>query len=208
MCASRAIPGRIIHHCVNRRKRPSRKSTKSGTRPFTPESLVSLWNWVCEHTTKETVSEEELDAKTADLSQATWISKSVFLLNRFRYEHPKFTYRGHTGPVHIPSHLKEVIVAVLGLDNRPQAQTHFRVYSDSRAGTTSSISYTPPQVAELYAFPSSVDCADQCIGLIELGSGYQTQSIQINKGSGPQGCTQIRGMPLLLPVNPTRIVIQ
>jgi hypothetical protein len=30
--------------------------------------LVSLWNWVCEHTTKETVSEEELDAKTADLS--------------------------------------------------------------------------------------------------------------------------------------------
>ena len=125
-----------------------------------------------------TVERVHQGARTVVLSGTISSFNSAFQVDLSEYEHPKFTYRGHTGPVYIPSHLKEVIVAVLGLDNRPQAQTHFRVYSGSRADATSSISYTPPQVAELYTFPSSVDCSDQCIGLIELGGGYQTQNIQ------------------------------
>jgi kumamolisin len=41
------------------------------------------------------------------------------------------TYRGRTGPVHIPSELDGIVTAVLGLDNRPQARPHFRVKRSS-----------------------------------------------------------------------------
>jgi kumamolisin len=125
-----------------------------------------------------TVDRVHAAARTVVLSGAISSFTSAFQVDLSHYEHPKFTYRGHTGPVHIPSHLSEVIIAVLGLDNRPQAQTHFRIYSETRSSETPQISYTPPQVATLYDFPSSVDCKDQCIGIIELGGGYQTEAIQ------------------------------
>ena len=41
--------------------------------------------------------------------------------------HPGGTYRGRTGPVHVPAELSSLIEAVLGLDNRPQAEAHFRM---------------------------------------------------------------------------------
>jgi kumamolisin len=77
--------------------------------------------------------------------------------------------------------LESIIVSVHGLDNRPQAQAHFRIapkqpYS-AQAGPndSSSVSYTAPQVGELYDFPSSATGQGQTIGIIELGGGY-TQS--------------------------------
>jgi kumamolisin len=63
---------------------------------------------------------------------------------------------------------------VFGLDNRPQAKPHFRRRRE-RAGAraaTSSTSYTPPQVATLYDFPTGVDGSGECIALIELGGGF------------------------------------
>jgi kumamolisin len=37
-------------------------------------------------------------------------------------------YRVREGGIHIPASLEGVVEAVLGLDNRPQAQPHFRVH--------------------------------------------------------------------------------
>lgn len=98
-----------------------------------------------------------------------------------RYEHPDFSYRGRTGPIHIPKSLEGVVEAVLGLDNRPQVRTHFKILRDeekllhaNRAGQ----SYTPPQVARLYQFPDDVDCSRQCIGIIELGGGYRADELR------------------------------
>ncbi len=65
-------------------------------------------------------------------------------------------------------------MAVLGLDDRPQAKTHFRLRP---ASVTGAPSYTPLQVAAAYSFPPGADGSGQCIGLIELGGGYRTSDL-------------------------------
>jgi len=93
------------------------------------------------------------------------------------------TYRVREGGIRIPTSLSKIVVAVLGLDNRPQAKPHFRVRNDSvpakgirPSAATTSPSYTPVQVGQLYQFPTT-GAAGQTIGIIELGGGYRTADI-------------------------------
>ena len=94
------------------------------------------------------------------------------------------TYRVREGGIHIPASLSGIIVAVLGLDNRPQAKPHFRVRPSAapaggirpRAATTEP-SYTPVQVGQLYHFPAGATAAGQTIGIIELGGGFRPADI-------------------------------
>jgi kumamolisin len=81
-------------------------------------------------------------------------------------------YRVREGGIHLPESLTGVVEAVLGLDNRPQAQPHFRVLKPL-AGAAAPSSYTPPQVAEAYKFPENSSGAGQTIGIVELGGGYR-----------------------------------
>jgi kumamolisin len=106
----------------------------------------------------------------------------AFDVELLMYALPSGSYRGRTGPVRIPSELDGIITAVLGLDNRPQAEPHFRtrplgLTSHARtqqpAGT-----FTPPQVAHAYNFPAIADGTGQCIAIVELGGGYKTKDIQ------------------------------
>ncbi len=76
------------------------------------------------------------------------------------------TYRGREGSVSVPADLSGVVEAVLGLDNRPQAETRVRIAADA------AVSFTPVQVARLYDFPTNADGTGQCIGIIELGGGF------------------------------------
>lgn len=82
-------------------------------------------------------------------------------------------YRVREGVVHLPKSLIGSVEAVLGLDNRPQAEPHFRVHKLSPRGMSAPSSYTPPQVAAAYQFPSQASGAGQTIGIIELGGGYR-----------------------------------
>ncbi|WAH36777.1 S53 family peptidase [Alicyclobacillus dauci] len=127
-----------------------------------------------------TVEQVNLAARTVILSGTTSSFNQAFAVDLAHYEHPDFTYRGREGAIHVPEHLTDVVVAVLGLDNRPQASPHFRIYNEEAGQTralASQISYTPPQVAQLYNFPTNVNCSDQCIGIIELGGGYTSSNI-------------------------------
>ena len=85
-------------------------------------------------------------------------------------------YRVREGGIHLPAALADSVLAVLGLDNRPQAKPHFRVLKSLAATTAEAVapsSYTPPQVAQAYQFPSTASGAGQTIGIIELGGGYR-----------------------------------
>jgi kumamolisin len=82
-------------------------------------------------------------------------------------------YRVREGGIQVPASLAGVVVAVLGLDNRPQAQPHFRVHQPKFQAATPPSSYTPPQVAEAYQWPANASGAGQTIGIIELGGGYR-----------------------------------
>jgi kumamolisin len=78
-------------------------------------------------------------------------------------------YRGRTGVLTVPSDLSGVIVGIFGLDERPQARAHFR--RRLRPAAKPATSFTPPQVAQAYAFPAG-DGTGQTIALIELGGGF------------------------------------
>lgn len=83
------------------------------------------------------------------------------------------TYRGRTGPLYVPAPLADIITAVLGIDNRPQARARLRIRPAQAAG----VSYTPVQVAEAYAFPSNVTGAGETVGIVELGGGFSTTDL-------------------------------
>jgi kumamolisin len=92
------------------------------------------------------------------------------------------SFRGRAGVLRIPTNLADCVEAVLGLDNRPQATTHFRrmggAGTRSAAARQTDQSYTPVQVAQLYNFPKETTGMGQTIGIIELGGGYQTADLQ------------------------------
>jgi kumamolisin len=106
--------------------------------------------------------------------------------------HEDATYRVREGSITLPTELIGPVEAVLGLDNRPQAQPHFRVFGETgdlsahtaqgsgfaspHAGSAN-VSYTPPQIAALYQFPPNASAAGQTIGIIELGGGYKTADL-------------------------------
>jgi kumamolisin len=82
------------------------------------------------------------------------------------------THRYRTGSLHVPAQLDGIVVAVLGLDNRPQAAPHIRF-----AAAAPAASYTPPQVAGLYNFPAGTDGTGRTVAIIELGGGFSASDL-------------------------------
>ena len=100
-------------------------------------------------------------------------------------------YRVREGSIRVPAELGDAVEAVLGLDNRPQAQPHFRVHA-----AAANTSYTPLQVAQLYQFPQGATAAGQTIGIIELGGGYRTADLSAYfKGLGLKA-PQVTAVPV------------
>ena len=83
-------------------------------------------------------------------------------------------HRYRQGSLVIPAALAGIVTAVLGLDNRPQVNPHFRLSTE--AATPSS--YTPPQVAQAYAFPAGTDGTGQTIAILEFGGGFAASDLQ------------------------------
>ena len=120
------------------------------------------------------VVDEDRGRRTVRLSGSVARLSAAFDVSLDRYEHPAGTFRARAGPLRVPVGLRERLVAVLGLDNRPQARTHFRICP---ANVPGAVAYTPPQVAAAYSFPSGADGSGECVGLIELGGGYRTADL-------------------------------
>lgn len=123
------------------------------------------------------VVQESAARRTVVLSGTVAQFNAAFDVDLQQFEHDGGTYRGRTGPIHLPDELIGIVEAVLGLDNRPQARPHFRNRLTHgnvnwRAALHDPTSFTPPQLASLYNFPAGSG-QGQCIGIIELGGGYR-----------------------------------
>jgi kumamolisin len=116
------------------------------------------------------VVQESAARRTVVLSGTVARFSAAFSVKLRQFEHPGGSYRGRTGPIKLPVVLGGVVEAVLGLDNRPQAQPHFRRLKP--IATATPVSYTPLQVATIYGFPSGTG-KGQCVGIIELGGGFR-----------------------------------
>jgi kumamolisin len=96
-----------------------------------------------------------------------------------RFESPTGSYRGRTGPIHVPAEIAPIVEGVFGLDNRPAARPKLRRIK-GRPGTLATrdaVPLSPPEVAKLYNFPTGVDGTGECIAIIELGGGFVTADL-------------------------------
>jgi kumamolisin len=142
-----------------------------------PESIARVETFARQH--KLTVKEKSAARRTVILSGTVTAMNEAFGVELKEYDHPTGKYRGRTGAIHLPTELHDIVEGVFGLDNRPQAKPHFRRRRGVAGARAESVnlSYTPPQVAALYEFPTGVDGAGECIALIELGGGYETSDL-------------------------------
>jgi len=128
-----------------------------------------------------TVVQSDAAQRTVKLSGSVANFNRAFQVSLYRWQHPSGTYRGRTGSIYIPKDLQGTVVAVLGLDNRPQASPHFRVRSLDPASPArpkqAAGSFTPPQVGALYNYPANASGKGQCIALIELGGGFKAADV-------------------------------
>jgi kumamolisin len=127
-----------------------------------------------------TVSEVSPERRTVKLEGTAANMIQAFEVKLDRYENEKQQYRARTGVIKLPSDLAPSVEAVLGLDDRPQAKTHFRVHDEKtpRAAASAGVSYTPRQVAQLYQFPLDVDGTGQTVGILEFGGGYHPADLK------------------------------
>jgi kumamolisin len=128
------------------------------------------------------VVEENAVRRTVVLSGVVSQFNKAFSVDLQRFEHPGGTYRGRVGTISLPDELVTIVEGVYGLDNRRIANPHFRIRRNpgnvrwETAAQTQAVSYSPPQVATLYGFPTA-GAAGQTIAIIELGGGYRSTDL-------------------------------
>jgi kumamolisin len=126
------------------------------------------------------VIQEHAARRTVVLLGSVAQFQAAFGVQLQRFDHPRGAYRGRQGAIHLPQELDGVVEAVLGLDNRPQAQTHFRVRKPANIRAPSAaapVAFTPIQLAALYGYPEATG-QGECVGIIELGGGFTQADLQ------------------------------
>lgn len=136
-----------------------------------------------------------LAARSIRLRGTATAMAAAFGVDLGGYERAGLRYRGREGSIYLPEELDGVVVAVLGLDNRPTARTHFRIAGPAghltaaarpatapaaRPGTAPAATpagYAPPEIAAAYGFPTGVDGSGQTVAIIELGGGFRTTDL-------------------------------
>jgi kumamolisin len=145
------------------------RSELAATRGADPGDVTALEDFARSHELQ--VIEVDPAGRRVRLSGTAAAMSAAFGVEFQHYAHPESDYRSHGGPVMVPGELSDVVVAVLGLDNRPQAETRFRLSKDPAT------SYTPVAIGELYGVPAGANASGVCVALIELGGGYTASDL-------------------------------
>ncbi len=131
-----------------------------------------------------TVRRENVAQRTVVLVGDLAHMEAAFGVTLKLYELGGVTFRGRSGSITVPSDLAGVVEGVLGLDDRRQAQAHFRLLGSEPDSPVTSImarvvaaAFGAPEVARLYRFPEAYSGAGQTIALIELGGGYRKADV-------------------------------
>jgi kumamolisin len=155
-----------------------------------PASIALVESFAREH--GFTIKETSPPRRTVILSGTVAAMNEAFGVQLKKYQYRGGEYRGRTGLVHLPPELQSVVEGVFGLDNRPQAKPHFRRRREPAGARAQaqSVSYTPIEVATLYDFPTNVNGSGECIGLVELGGGFNPTDLshywkQLNLSAPP-----------------------
>ena len=125
------------------------------------------------------VDSVDLGSRRVHLSGSATTLASMFGTSLVQVESPDPTtgrpvlHRHRQGELSVPAALGGVVVAVLGLDDRPQARALLR--RAHRHATA--VSYTPLQLGSVYRFPEQTTGAGQTLAIIELGGGFAQREL-------------------------------
>jgi kumamolisin len=136
-----------------------------------PEDIPAVEQFAAENDL--TMGEIDMVRRTVVVAGTVANMNEAFGTQLRLYQSPDGIFRTRTGEIYLPVDLAPVVTAVFGLDDRPQASTHFRRLAD-RVGprAVGDTSYTPDAIAKLYNFPAG-NGAGQTVAIIELGGGYR-----------------------------------
>lgn len=96
-----------------------------------PHDVAEVRSFAADHGL--TVDEVDRTRRVVTLSGPADAMQAAFGVTLARYEHEQGSYRGREGAVTVPAGLGDIIVAVLGLDDRPAAQPRLRGAPDGIA---------------------------------------------------------------------------
>jgi kumamolisin len=172
-----------ISEQVQKKRPPLSREEYNATLSAAPADVAKIEQFALAHNL--TVVSTDPVRRRVVLAGSADAMSAAFATELQQYEHPGGTYRGRTGPLHIPDELASIIVGVFGLDDRPQARPHLQrsnveahpIAPDAN-NAARYVSYTPLQISQLYDFPGGNDGSGQCIAIIELGGGYTDSDLQ------------------------------
>ncbi|WP_263383337.1 S53 family peptidase [Granulicella arctica] len=191
--AEKAATGKIVVSVVVRRKSPLNTKTLGKVRLTRTEyaknhaadkaDLKLIKAFATEYGLTVEKDTPKPERRTVLISGSAAAMQKAFGVTLKQVTTDSGSFRIREGAIYVPSELAGVVVAVLGLDNRPQAQPHFRILKESAPGSgirpnaaAANTSFTPVQIAALYGFPTT-GATGQTIGIIELGGGYKTADL-------------------------------
>jgi len=128
------------------------------------------------------VVESSIPRRTMVLKGTVAQMSKAFAVDLGMYETADEKYRGREGPIHLPSGLIGIVEGVFGLDNRKMAHPHVRISEKATVDISPAqaiVPLTPPQVAQLYGFPTAPNASGQTIGIFEFGGGYKPSDVQL-----------------------------
>ena len=154
-----------------------------------PASFDALRTFAHQHGLAVDESTSSLSRRTMVLRGPAQAMEQAFgvELNDYEESGTGRRFHGFSGSVSMPDTHAPLVEAVLGLDARPVAKPHIRFLKDRASsqnqGTgvapdaAQAAAFNPPQVAQLYSFPTSGNGAGQTIGILELGGGYNPSDL-------------------------------
>jgi kumamolisin len=171
-----------------RRRRYLTREELAERRGASAEAAAALRRFADDHGLR--VGRVDLARRTIELSGTVAQFNDAFRTDLRQFQRRGETYRSRVGALHVPAALERSVDAVVGLTNRIQARTRYRRRGPEATAAAAS-SFTPPEVATLYSFPTGVTGSGQCVGILELntpvnpddpdspsGAGYSTADLQ------------------------------
>jgi kumamolisin len=187
---------------VVRRKSPLKAANRLGKERLTraqyrkahaadPDAVKLVRAFAKEYGLTPEAGTPQPEHRTIKLTGTVAAMEKAFGVKLAQKTHEGATYRVREGSIHLPQELVGLVEAVLGLDNRPQATSHFRVFGSTESSANvagaegfakphagaANTSFTPVQIGQLYQFPAGATATGQTIGIIELGGGFRAADI-------------------------------
>ena len=193
--AGALLGGERVEVTVRVRRRAGAGKPKAGRKPLTreqfrarfgadPADLQKVEHFANEHGLD--VLQTSVAQRAVRLSGTVTAMQAAFGVELKSYRAAKggALFRARTGCITVPKALRRIIEGVFGLDNRPQAEAHFRVdprhgaaQSGFRPNAAAGHPMTPVQVAKLYNFPTQQTGKGECIAILELGGGFRSADL-------------------------------